>query len=535
MKNWFYVYLQFIIQICAMVWLTSCIDEPEPSDSNIRIGVSQCSGGDWRDKMNDEMRREAIFHPGITFDFCNANDDPQKQLRDVDSLIQAGVDLLVVAPIDSILGTELVAKAHAHQLPVIVADRQITNSDYTAFVGGDNYKVGLQAAQYLSTQLPQGGEVLEIRGHDGSTPVERRHQGFVDGLAKHPELKLVASVDGWWMRDSAKICMEDAIHAHPNLQAVFCHNDYMAMGAYEMFGWVRKSQIEHGETVPEGRPLFIGVDAVYGRYHGLAWVEEGRLDASILYPTGGDVIVKTAVEIMNNRPYVRDSVLSTFVVDAKGATLLNNMDLAVIQEVDKVHWLQGREMQLLKRINVEQWLLVVSGAFILFIIVAMLQMRRHYLERRRTALRLVRANRQLRDAANLKLQELQRQTTNSADEQVSDRIPESAPSLQPLPKINPFIERVYEIIDQHYSEADFGVEHLSVLLDMSRSQLYRKVKSLTGVTPFDMIRDKRFCEAERLLAEGLNYEQIATRVGFTSAIYFERCFEDYRNMSSQAD
>ena len=267
----------------------------EPEHKSYVIGVSQCSGGDWREKMNDEMRREAIFHPGIQFEFCNADDDFQKQQRDVDSLIRAGVDLLVVAPIDSAHGRVLVNKAMGCGIPVIVADRRLQGSDYTAYVGGDNYAVGYNAGEYMASRVPMGGEVLEIRGHDGSSPVEMRHQGFVDALAKHPELRIVESVDGWWLRDSAKVRMEDAIHAHPEIRAVYCHNDYMAMGAIEMFRWVRQSQRDHGEDVPSWTPFFIGVDAVYGANHGLEWIARGDLDASVLYPTGGDVIVETAV------------------------------------------------------------------------------------------------------------------------------------------------------------------------------------------------------------------------------------------------
>lgn len=518
-------YLSFLLLPCVLI---GCSDQ-QAREHHIHIGVSQCSGGDWRDKMNDEMRREAIFHPGISFDFCNANDDRQKQLRDVDSLLLAGIDLLVVSPVDSLIGTDLVALANHRHVPVIVADRQTASRNYTAFVGGDNYAVGMQAAQYLINRLPEGGEVLEIRGRDGSKPVEERHRGFFDGLSGYPQFRVVSSVDGWWLRDTAKVRMEDAIHAYPELKAVFCHNDYMAMGASEMFGWVRKSQKEHGETVPEGRPVFIGVDAVYGWNHGLAWIEKGYLDASLLYPTGGDVIIRTAVSIVEGQPYAKDSILPTFVVDGRGASLLNNMDQAVIHEVDKVHWLQDRELTLLKRLDVEQVLLAVSVAFIILVIVSMIQMRRHYIERRRSAYRLVRAYRQLRDAAHRQLVELQNQSIQINNVERRDH----SPLEQTL--MHPFMEQVYHLIDENYGQPSFSVEQLSFLLNMSRSQLYRRVKSLAGVTPFDIIRDKRFSEASKMLASGMTFEEVAPRVGFLSVSYFEKCFEEYQKLDDEEE
>lgn len=530
-----------ILSFLAIIILTACQD----NRVEYVIGVSQCSGGDWREKMNDEMRREAIFHPGIQFKFCNANDDYEKQQRDVDSLINAGVDLLVVAPIDSAHGRVLVNKAMGQGIPVIVADRRLQGSDYTAYVGGDNYAVGYSAAEYMVSRLPMGGEVLEIRGHDGSSPVEMRHQGFVDALAKHPEFRVVESVDGWWLRDSAKVRMEDAIHAYPEIRAVYCHNDYMAMGAIEMFRWVRQSQRDHGEEVPSWIPLFIGVDAVYGANHGLEWIARGDLDASVLYPTGGDVIVETAVNILEGKPYERDHVIKTSVIDRQGAGLLNDMDLAVINEVDKVHWLQNREISLLHRLDVEQWLLIVSGAFILFIIMAMVQMRRHYLERRRSALHLVRANRQLRDAAQLQLAEL-RQRMDGSQQLSFVSVPEDEAKKEEEPgvdrdaifeacRLNPFMEEVYRLIDKNYADPDFGVEMLSVLLNMSRSQLYRRIKNLTSMTPFDMIRDKRFSVAEELIGQGLPLEEIAQKVGFASAPYFIKCFEEYKQIAEAGD
>lgn len=527
----------------VILMLASCDDEIQTDINNkIRIGVSQCSGGDWREKMNDEMRREAIFHPGISFNFCNAGDDPQKQMLDVDSLLNAGVDLLVVAPIDSAHGRVLVNKAMGHGVPVIVADRRLQGSDYTAYVGGDNYEVGRNAAEYIVSRLPKGGEVLEIRGHDGSSPVEMRHQGFADVMKRHPEFRIVESVDGWWLRDSAKVRMEDAIHAHPELCAVYCHNDYMAMGAIEMFRWVRQSQRDHGDVVPSGIPLFIGVDAVYGANHGLEWIARGDLDASVLYPTGGDIIVQTAMKILNGQPYERDNSLKVSVVDHQGAALLNDMDLAVINEVGKVHWLQERQISLLRRIDVEQWLLIVSGLFLIFITIAMIQMRRHHLERRRTALHLVRVNRRLRDAAHIQLKELRIQQASNANPQ-----PKTEKSTDPIPKtqsqpavpvqveqtcnIDPFMEQVYRLIDDNYADADFGVEMLSVLLNMSRSQLYRRIKNLTGMTPFDMIRDKRFSVAEELLRQGMTLDHTAQNVGFASTTYFVRCYEEYKQMA----
>lgn len=504
------------------------------------IGVSQCSGGDWRDKMNDEMQRAAIFHPGTSFIFRNAHDDPSQQQRDVEELMQAGVDLLVIAPIDTLEGRSIVQHAHRQGIPVIVADRRIGGNEYTAFVGGDNYEVGVNAAAYLAQQLPEGGKVIEITGKQGSTPVTERHQGFIDELSKHPNLQLIKSEDGYWLRDSAKVRMDQTLRIMPDVRAVFAHNDYMAMGASEMSRWVRSFRRRDSLWVPDWDPVFVGVDAVYGEDHGLEWVTHGDLSASVLYPTGGDVLVETAVKILKGEPFEREHILPTFVVDARQAALLNDMDQAVIHEVEKVHWLQSRQRELLRRIDVENIALVLLLVIIVLVVVVMVQMRRHHLERRRMALYLVRAYRKLRDAAHSQLVEYQNEQSTQYNQLAQPRSDGVAKGMDGMnigaesnPAIDPFVERVYGIIDQNYTDVSFGVEQLSVLLGISRSQLYRKVKSLTGMTPFDMIRDKRLAEADKLQRSGMNIEEVVRRVGFGETAYFVKSLSEYKMLDSQ--
>lgn len=519
--------------VSILLCLTSCTD----SEPQYVIGVSQCSGGDWRDKMNDEMRRAAIFHPGTSFIFRNAQDDPQQQQRDVEELMSRGVDLLVIAPIDTLEGREIVQHAHRQGIPVIVADRRIGGDEYTAFVGGDNYEVGVNAAAYLAQQLPEGGKVMEITGKQGSNPVAERHQGFVDELSKYPRLQLIKSEDGYWLRDSAKVRMDQTLRMIPDVRAVFAHNDYMAMGASEMSRWVRSFRRRDSLYVPEWNPVFVGVDAVYGEDHGLEWVTHGDLDASVLYPTGGDVIVETAVKILHGEPYEREHVLPTFVVDARQAALLNDMDQAVIHEVEKVHWLQSQQRELLRRINVEDTAVCLLLIIVVMVVVFMVQMRRHHLERRRMALYLVRAYRKLRDAAHSQLEEYRHGQSTSSGEIVRTVVDETPKVMgdcaEAGPVIDPFVERVYGVIDQNYSDASFGVEQLSVLLGISRSQLYRKVKSLTGMTPFDMIRDKRLAEADKLQRSGMSTEEVVRRVGFGETAYFIKSLSEYRMLDGQ--
>ena len=116
------------------------------------VGVSQCSDDAWRTKMNEEMENELIFHPELQLSIRQANDNSQLQCLQIDSFIAEGVDLLIVSPNEAEEVKPAVSRAFDAGIPVIVADRQVTGEKYTAFIGGDNYAVGINMANWLAEQ-----------------------------------------------------------------------------------------------------------------------------------------------------------------------------------------------------------------------------------------------------------------------------------------------------------------------------------------------------------------------------------------------
>ena len=93
-----------------------------------------------------------------------------------------------------------------------------------------------------------------------------------------------------------------------------------------------------------------------------------------------------------------------------------------------------------------------------------------------------------------------------------------------------FMQKFNQVVEQRMDNPDLSVEDISSEMCMSRVQLYRKVKALTGKSPVEIIRQMRLTKADKMLAAtSLNISEIAYRVGFSSASYFTKCYRDYFN------
>ena len=158
MRRYIYLLL-FVLSVCGGM-VTSC----SRHEVRFRIGVSQCSDDEWRHQMNNEMLREALFYDGVEVEIRTVKDDNARQAEDIRHFIEAGVDLLIVAPNEAEPITPVVEEAYDRGIPVIVVDRRILSEKYTAYVGADNYEIGKAIGRYVSNMLHGKGTVVEIAG-----------------------------------------------------------------------------------------------------------------------------------------------------------------------------------------------------------------------------------------------------------------------------------------------------------------------------------------------------------------------------------
>ena len=292
--------------LCAALLLAAIMSSCHDSTPRrYLIGVSQCSGGFWREKQNSEMRRELLFHDDAAIELLCADDNGTKQADDIRRLIDNGADILVVSPHDTDALSHTLAEAYDSGIPVLLFDRTVNSEKYTAFVGGDNEAVGALMAAYVVTRLGnRGGKVLEITGDMHTSPAIQRHRGFTKGLAHSEDIRVVASVDAGWVGPRTARVTDSLLRLYPDVDVIVAHSDYMASEAKKVAD----------SLCPHRTYVFVGADGFGSPGLGVEAVEKGLLDATAIYPTGGDVIIQTALEILRGGRYSRHTLLPSYMV-----------------------------------------------------------------------------------------------------------------------------------------------------------------------------------------------------------------------------
>ena len=396
-----------LIGTLLIMLLTSC-SSGDGGTRQYRVGVSQCSGGIWREKQNREMAQELLLTDGITMELRCADDQAERQIEDIQYFIDQQVDLLIVSPYEASAVTPIITRAYNQGIPVVVFDRRPTGDKYTAFVSGDNVEAGRLLADYALSQCPQGGKVLELMGSRESSPAQLRHSGVLAALAAHPELQLVATIDARWSGAIAASLMDSLLTLYPDVDVVMAHSDWMAFSAKAAAGQAR----------PGNKIRFVGVDGLVGPGEGIEAIQEGREDASATYPTGGHVIMRTAINILRGEPYQREQLLeSHLIASPEEASLTASMQRAIDREAENVQQLRDRADHFSQLDELHRHELYVVIAFLLLVLGLAISLFRMYrfkkranesLTRQRTLLReqrdqLLTMTHQLEEATHAKL------------------------------------------------------------------------------------------------------------------------------------
>ena len=302
-----------------LVWLTLivlCGCTSSGKQKKHVIGLSQCMLDDaWRQAMINDMRIEASNYDDVEIIIKDAQNNNETQIQQIRDLIRQKVDVLIISPYQSEPITAVAEEAYRAGIPTIITDRKVNTDQYTSFVGANNYEIGLAAGNYAANYLPPNAIILEIWRLTQTSPAQERHKGFVDALREREDLSF-RKIEGQWLVDTARMELQKLEHPE-QIDFVYAHNDMMAIAAREYFmAW---------DSI-RGRDLrIIGVDAVAGA--GLEAVEDGRINASFLYPTGGEQVIRTAMRIIQGEPVDKFIPLRTAPVDHQSArTLLLQAD-----------------------------------------------------------------------------------------------------------------------------------------------------------------------------------------------------------------
>ena len=203
---------------------------PGKSD-DLTIGFSQTGfNHPWRVAMLAALQAEACRHTNIKLIVLDGNVDVAKQSNDVRDLLARGVDAVLLSPVESAALVPAARAVMAANIPLIVMDRDVP-TDKTLFIGQSNVTMGEGVAEKMAKDLGGKGNIVVITGLKGSSPAADRDQGMKNVLAKYPDIKVLVTGDGQWIRDPAVKLMEDYLTAYPKIDAVFSHAEESSWGA----------------------------------------------------------------------------------------------------------------------------------------------------------------------------------------------------------------------------------------------------------------------------------------------------------------
>lgn len=164
---------------------------------------------------------------------ADGRDNPAKQLGDIEDFVQQKLDLIVINPTDSDAIVTAVEEANKAGIPVITVDRGASGGMVIAHIASDNVAGGMMAGEYVAMLLGGKGNVVELEGIVGTSAARDRGEGFGAAISKYPDIKIVAKQVANFNRAEGLVVMENILQANPNIDAVFAHNDEMALGAIE--------------------------------------------------------------------------------------------------------------------------------------------------------------------------------------------------------------------------------------------------------------------------------------------------------------
>ncbi|MEV0160445.1 D-ribose ABC transporter substrate-binding protein [Nonomuraea fuscirosea] len=279
---------------------------PGAGAGDIKIGMSVSTlNNPYFVQLRDGAQAQAA-KLGAKLTVTDAQNDASQQVNQVQNFTSQNMKAVIINPVDSDAAAPAVKAAERVRIPVVAADRGVNGAEVAQTVASDNVAGGKLAAQELAKQLGEKGTVVVLQGTPGTSASRDRGQGFTEGIAAYPGIKVVAKQPADFDRTKGLDVMTNLIQSHPDVTGVFAENDEMALGAIKALGAKAGQQVK-----------VIGFD---GTPDGIAAVKAGTMAASIAQQPRllGQKAVDAAVKLAKG-----ETVEKTVAVPVKVATKEN--------------------------------------------------------------------------------------------------------------------------------------------------------------------------------------------------------------------
>ncbi|HBF35875.1 MAG TPA: ribose ABC transporter substrate-binding protein RbsB [Firmicutes bacterium] len=219
----------------------------------------------------------------------DSQNDSAKESSNMEDLIQQKVGAILVNPVDSDAVVNAVKAANNAKIPVLTIDRTANGGSVVTHIASDNIAGGKMAGEYIVKLLKGKGKVVEIQGTPGASAARDRGKGFDGVIAKTPGIKIVAQQEAGFDRQKGLTVMENILQAQPVINAIFCQNDEMALGAIKAIQSAKRTGI-----------IVVGFDATDD---GVKAINAGLMTGTIAQQPAmiGSMGIDNAVNVMKGK------------------------------------------------------------------------------------------------------------------------------------------------------------------------------------------------------------------------------------------
>ena len=287
MKRHLIRFAGLLLGLSLLVGGNSCHDRQQKSRGKVAVIISTLNNP-WFVVLGETAsdRARELGYEAHLFDSQN---NPFKETEHFDNVLASGYKAILFNPTDASGSVVNVLQAKRAGVPVFCMDREIDDIDAcTSQILSDNYSGCIELGKYFVSQMKGRGNYVEILGLVGDNNTWNRSKGFHAVVDCYPDLKMLSQQSADFDQNKAMEVMESMMQAHADIQAVFCGNDAMAMGAYQ-------AVLAAGKA---GKIKIFGFDGAADVING---IRDGKIDATgMQFPR---VMARTAAEMADK--YIR--------------------------------------------------------------------------------------------------------------------------------------------------------------------------------------------------------------------------------------
>jgi ABC-type sugar transport system substrate-binding protein len=288
------------------------IKPPDVSLKEAKVGFSQMENNNpWRIAETASMKDEAEER-GVNYIATDAQADTAKQVSDVEDMIAQGAQVLIIAPREFEGLAPALDAANEANVPVFLVDREAKGEvcdEYVTFIGSNFIEQGERAGEWLVNATDGEAKIAELQGTIGASVTNDRAEGFRNAIEDEPGMEIVASQSGDFTRAEGQQVMEQLIQANPEINAVYAHNDEMAIGAIQA---LKDAGRDPGEDV-----TIVSID---GTRDALQAIINGDLGATVeSNPRFGPLTFETIERFLAGEPIPQEIILADRFFDKDNA------------------------------------------------------------------------------------------------------------------------------------------------------------------------------------------------------------------------